>query len=254
MDTDRIDALQKLPALKGAALSIVMAMLIAQRPLKAQELESFTGYSNQAISKGIRTLTHFRAIIPLGKNKGYSLAAYWKQLALPMSYPQDNHEIHDYLPSVVVDLNTLNSERVDHQQQTSEREDNHDNHDYLPESSSTVAILRRIGVNGSAVRRFANRPAAPVWAWWYEALPMALNNPAGWVICRLRDGDVPDGVCLELATLWLDLGEEERTDFDGMFTGKLPEHVIIDLINEYDFSRAAAELAVKLRPLGVFDE
>ncbi|RMG98788.1 MAG: hypothetical protein D6706_06680 [Chloroflexi bacterium] len=88
MNQAQINALQKLPALRGAPLSIVMAMLIASTPLRAAQLETFTGYGNQAITRGLRTLEHLQAIVRV-KN-GYLLTPYWKQLML-----FENHENHE---------------------------------------------------------------------------------------------------------------------------------------------------------------
>lgn len=94
MDDERLDALQKLPALKGPALSIMMALIISRRPLQALELQSFTGYSNQAVTSGLRKLRHFRAAVNLGHGRGYTLTPFWQQMLLPLSFA--DHENHDH--------------------------------------------------------------------------------------------------------------------------------------------------------------
>lgn len=86
LNKNQIESLSKLPSLKGSALSILVALLIAQRPLQAQELQSFTGYSDNGITSGLRTLQHLRAIADLGKGRGFMLAPTWQQLTLPLNW------------------------------------------------------------------------------------------------------------------------------------------------------------------------
>lgn len=93
---NQIEALSKLPSLKGAALSILVALLIAERPLQAQELQSFTGYGDNGITSGLRTLQHLRAIVNIGKGRGYILAPTWQQLTLPLNWDQ-NRENPDFI-------------------------------------------------------------------------------------------------------------------------------------------------------------
>lgn len=127
-DPGRLEALQKLAALKGPALSIMVALLIAQRPLRADELETFTGYSNQAITSGLRTLSHFQAIVNLGKGTGYQLASLWRQMMLPIQL--DNHENHDFGKSYPQVINNQNHENHDFVKNT--LHSNHENHDLNP--------------------------------------------------------------------------------------------------------------------------
>jgi len=91
MDAGRLDALQKLPALKGPALSIMMALMIAQRPLLAEELLAYTGYSSdKSITRGLSVLRSFRAVVHLGRTRGYMLTPQWQQLLLPLEYDSDD--------------------------------------------------------------------------------------------------------------------------------------------------------------------
>ncbi len=136
----RLDALQKLPGLKGPALSIMMALMIAQRPLLAYELEDFTGYENQAVSRGLRKLRTFRAVIHLGKGTGYILTPLWRQLVLPLNHENHdlvgvNHENHDlHVPSSNSGSSGYksNSDLLPTNQEAGQ---NHENHD-LPVDNS----------------------------------------------------------------------------------------------------------------------
>jgi len=127
-DSGRLEALQKLPALKGPALSIVVALMIAQRPLQATELQTFTGYSNQAITAGLRTLRHFQAVVNLGHGTGYQLASIWRQMMLPIQFA--DHEIHDqaqHNPQVI-----HREDHENHDQGGKNGQVDHENHDQRP--------------------------------------------------------------------------------------------------------------------------
>ncbi len=94
---DQVDALSRLPSLKGAPLSIFVAMLIAQQPLQASELETYTGLANGAVTKGLKRLTDLKAVINLGR-RGWILSPNWQQLTLPLQFLVSgsvNHEKRD---------------------------------------------------------------------------------------------------------------------------------------------------------------
>lgn len=93
-DERRLNELMKLPALRGPALSIFVALLIAGRPLGARELAVFTGFANQAVTEGLKTLEILRAVIDRGRYGGWELAPNWRQLPLPLLFI-GNHENHD---------------------------------------------------------------------------------------------------------------------------------------------------------------
>ena len=89
MRNDRLEVLQKLPGLKGAPLSVVMALLIAQEPLTPFQLATFTGYNEKTVRGGLRTLETFRAAVNLGRGTGYALTPFWTQLPLPVGELQE---------------------------------------------------------------------------------------------------------------------------------------------------------------------
>ncbi len=88
-DDGRLDALMKLPALKGAALAVFVALLIAQKPLTRQELHLYTGWGLDAITDGVKRLGLIGAIIDRGRYGGWELAPNWRQLPLPLLYLGD---------------------------------------------------------------------------------------------------------------------------------------------------------------------
>jgi hypothetical protein len=93
----QIDALSKLPSLQGAPLSIFVALLIAQQPLQATEMQTFTGLANEAVTKGLKKLTDLRAVIHLGRFVGWTLTPDWRQLPLPLQFlAEENHENRDH--------------------------------------------------------------------------------------------------------------------------------------------------------------
>src|SRR5687768_15293466 len=97
LSSAQLDALSKLPSLQGAPLSIFVALLIAQQPLQARELETFTGLANGAVTKGLEKLTTLRAVVHLGRSAGWVLTPDWQQLPLPLQFLNSgNHENRDY--------------------------------------------------------------------------------------------------------------------------------------------------------------
>lgn len=85
-DPTRLSALQKLPGLKGPALSIVVALMLAQSPLLAYELEAVTGYGNEAVTRGLRKLEVMQIAVKVSHSRGYMLTPEWRQLALPIRF------------------------------------------------------------------------------------------------------------------------------------------------------------------------
>lgn len=111
-DPGRLEALQKLAALKGPALSIMVALMIAQRPLQAIELRSFTGYSDQAITNGLRTLGVFQAVVNLGHGRGYQLASVWRQMMLPIqAADRENHDQQESYPQAIHSVDRENHDQ-----------------------------------------------------------------------------------------------------------------------------------------------
>jgi hypothetical protein len=139
MSSDRLETLQKLPSLKGPALSIVMALLIAQRPLQSSELETFTGYADQAVRRGLRKLRHMQAIVHLSRSRGWALTPQWQQLTLPLT--SENHELdrekrsrsrenHELDPPIVVSSsNSINQMESTTTTKTTRQGSDRENHD-----------------------------------------------------------------------------------------------------------------------------
>lgn len=141
LDRDQIDALSRLPSLKGAPLSIFVAMLIAQQPLLARELRTYTGLANGAITSGLRTLEDLKAVLNLG-HRGWVLSPGWQQLLLPLEFltePTDHenrdkdHENRDLPPLLVVSSRSPEGEDLltNHQEPPA----NHENRDLGPENT-----------------------------------------------------------------------------------------------------------------------
>lgn len=142
---DQIAALSRIPSLKGGAISLVVIMLIAQQPLMAHELQTFSGLGNQAVTAGLRKLTNLRAVVNLGR-RGWVLSPNWQQLTIPLQFlggnvnhenhdcPRelsfDNHENHDCQTPLVVSLVSSDLHEEDNQLTNQLRGSaNHENHD-----------------------------------------------------------------------------------------------------------------------------
>jgi hypothetical protein len=98
--------------------------------------------------------------------------------------------------------------------------------------------------------------AALVLAWYWWCISQSwIDEPVGYVIQRVRAGEMPPADHLDLARFWLALDSDGRDNFRSQFDhAMLPVHRISDLVNEFDLSQAAAKLAVELRGLKVFEE
>ena len=84
---------ESLRTLKGAPLSILMAMMLARQPVSAQYLESVTGYTDKPTQAGLRVLSEFGYITRNGRYN-WQLASNIEQLPLmnpelEENYPQD---------------------------------------------------------------------------------------------------------------------------------------------------------------------
>jgi len=69
-------------ALKGAPLSILVAMLIARQPVGENWLVTITGYSQNTVRNGCKFLTEIQLIQRNGRYHGYVLTKDAKQLTL----------------------------------------------------------------------------------------------------------------------------------------------------------------------------
>lgn len=164
---DQIAALSRIPSLKGGALSLVVVMLIAQQPLMAHELQTFSGLANGAVTAGLRTLTTLKAVINLGR-RGWVLSPNWQQLTIPLQFLGDNvnhenrdcprelsfvnHENRDYPTPLVVSLVSNDPKEEDNQLTKLRGPVNHENRD-LPstgedfdDTNSVAYWLKKAGV------------------------------------------------------------------------------------------------------------
>jgi len=90
--------LATLRALKGAPLSIVIAMLIVNQPVGENWLCSITGYSQNTIRKGCQFLIETQMIRRNERYHGYALIKGAMQLPLGMAEIGERHKLT--LPSV----------------------------------------------------------------------------------------------------------------------------------------------------------
>jgi hypothetical protein len=74
--------LATLRALKGAPLSILIAMMIAQQPVGEGWLETITGYSQNTVRNGCKFLLEIQMIQRNSRYQGYTLTNGARQLAI----------------------------------------------------------------------------------------------------------------------------------------------------------------------------
>jgi hypothetical protein len=92
-------------ALKGAPMSIVVAMLLVKQPVGEGWLMSVTGYSQNTIRNGCKFLLECQMIRRNGRYDGYVLAN--GSMEIPMEIPQLGESQNMTLPSSTT-TNTLN--------------------------------------------------------------------------------------------------------------------------------------------------
>ena len=82
-----------------------------------------------------------------------------------------------------------------------------------PTSSPTAVFLREIGMGEPVPTDFCDFPLQVALAYWWYALAQGMDSPLGFLRRRLEQGhaDPPDEY-MQVAGLWLDLGDEERAD------------------------------------------
>ena len=215
---DRQAQLMKLAAMKGPALSIFIALLIAQQPMNANELQIYTGYANQAVTKGIKALEILRAVIHRGA-KGWELLPNWRQLPLPILYI-GNHENHDWnhenhdsqLPpphtrDLLTTFTTTTTKQTNQEAVVVTREAHHENHDLPPTPVDNLikAWLERggVGPNSPQMQQLMAKQLDVdyVKAHVLERLAQVQggNNRfgAGLLITRLSAGDAPPAMRCE---------------------------------------------------------
>jgi hypothetical protein len=73
-----------LRALKGAPISIVIALKLANQPVGAAWLIVATGYSHGAISRALRVLCELQIVQPISRCNGWTLSEGGSQLLLPL--------------------------------------------------------------------------------------------------------------------------------------------------------------------------
>jgi biotin operon repressor len=96
---------ESLRTLKGAPLSILMAMILAKQPVSAQYLEAVTGYTDKPIQTGLRMLKEFGYITRNGRYN-WQLASNIEQLPLMCNELDDppspgEEKIEESYPQVV---------------------------------------------------------------------------------------------------------------------------------------------------------
>jgi predicted transcriptional regulator len=100
--------LPTLRALKGAPLSIVVALMMANQPVGESWLVSITGYSQNTIRNGCKFLTETQMIQRNGRYQGYVLSHGAEQFPLGMEELRESQKLT--LPAVTT-TTTFNSKK-----------------------------------------------------------------------------------------------------------------------------------------------
>jgi len=100
--------LTNLRALKGAPLSIIIAMMIARQKVGEGWLISMTGYSQNTIRTAMKFLLETQIVIRIGRYDGYTLSEGVTQLPLETNQISDPGESKTDSPVTVTTTTTFN--------------------------------------------------------------------------------------------------------------------------------------------------
>jgi hypothetical protein len=75
-----------LRSFKGSPISIIFALLIVKRPMSGIELQDWTGYADENITKGLRVLVDDGWIVAIGTRGPWALTDRARQLPLMPSF------------------------------------------------------------------------------------------------------------------------------------------------------------------------
>lgn len=173
LEPEQIDALSKLANLKGAPLSIIVAMLIARRPLMARQLKTYTGFANGAITAGLKALEDLQAVVNLGR-PGWMLAPNWQQLSLPLHFAEVNHDFRDHAEvnhenrDLPIDLSSGSSSNLRKTDPPTNHHGDGDDHDFrdLPEQSANYGEITPSKKTAPEITARSGGPEITAVAYW----------------------------------------------------------------------------------------
>ena len=171
--------LELLRELKGAPLSVLLALALVKQPVQIVWIESVTGYTDDTIVKALRTLTEFNYAVRIGR-ESWQIATTIQLPFIPEALPEPdkklNPKISDLKPSTTTDINI-----------------NHSNNlraVVVPEKIGVYDRLKSIGVGEPNRSRLANMEHITLdyLNAHYEHWKLE-NKPLGLLIHRLRSCD-----------------------------------------------------------------
>jgi len=114
-------------ALKGAPLSILIAMLIARQPVGEDWLVTITGYSQNTVRSGCKFLTEIQMIQRNGRYHGYVLTNGAEQLTLGHKELGEGQNLTLPEPTTTVTLNKkeedVSEERAEEEEERASKND-----------------------------------------------------------------------------------------------------------------------------------
>lgn len=133
-----------LRALKGAPLSILIAMFLAKQPVGESWLISVTGYSQNTIRKGCSFLLETQLILRNGRYQGYVLSKGAMQLPLGMAEIGESHFLTLPTPTTT---STLNKYEDDFSEENAAEEELRESFfDSRLENDSLLVLLYSAGI------------------------------------------------------------------------------------------------------------
>ena len=169
-------------ALKGAPLSILIAMLIARQPVGEDWLVTITGYSQNTVRNGCKFLTEIQMIQRNGRYHGYVLTNGAEQLTLGQKELGEGQNLT--LPESTT-TNTLNKKEKEFSEERAAEEEARGS-----KNDSRLVLLYRAGIMEPTASRLLEK------AWvtrdYLEAhidRANRENTPVGLLIHRIRAHD-----------------------------------------------------------------
>jgi hypothetical protein len=205
--TDSLDDFDKqaelVRGLRGAAASVLWALVLSGRVRRQATLVAATGYSDKPVRQALTELAR-QGLAQRQGSRGWVVTPAFRGELRSLLTQKPSGRAAAQAPTRARQITRPHGRRTGSQ------------------PAGLVRLLQRIGIAPPALNRLAAHPElaedpARVLAWWwYYQTQSWPTNPAGLVICRLEDGDQPPAAFLDLARCWFRVAEVDRQEMRAM--------------------------------------
>lgn len=261
---------------KGAAGSVLLALLLHDGPLTAVQLEQLTGYSDKPVREALQRLAALRYVDHHGRLQGWTLTDRARAALAAPSPPrpaapranrqngaQNPHNRRTEPPFPGSDQNCTESDLPEEQKdhQTKQIRSDRPPQNAAPPSpdprspaeiTAVRRLLRLIGIEEPAFSMLLARARLVelLATYWATLGQTWIHNPRGWVIKSLSDGYEPKPPFIEFARVWLAMTE---ADYEEYLQASWTPFALAGYWREWDLSPAAIDAHGRIKQYGGLD-